>query len=119
RQLPANVTPRSRTVLQPEDMVAPRSDRWGLLLFVSGLGALVGAIVYAFVLYTGAQNPTMRLVVSSTPSGAAIGFDGTNTGAVTPQIFNTIPSNREHVLELRLDGHDPYVRKLPPQPELG
>jgi len=39
----------------------------------------------------------------STPSGAAIYFDGTDTGAATPQIFNNIPSSKEHLLELRLD----------------
>jgi hypothetical protein len=118
---PANqpVTPRSRTVLQTGDSAEPRSDRWGLLLFVAGLGALLGAIVYAAVLYTGAHNPVMRLVVSSTPPGAAVILNGTSTGVQTPQIFQNIPSDREHTLELRLDGYEPYIRKLPAAPELG
>jgi len=88
-------------------------------LFVAGLGALLGAIVYAAVLYTGAHNPVMRLVVSSTPPGAVILLNGSNTGVMTPQIFQNIPSDREHTLELKLDGYEPYLRKLPPSPELG
>jgi serine/threonine protein kinase len=113
------VTPRSRTVLQGGESAEPRSDRWGLLLFVAGLGALLGAIVYAAVLYTGAHNPVMRLVVSSTPTGAMIILNGAETGVQTPQIFQNIPSDRETTLELRLPGYEPYIRKLPPAPELG
>jgi serine/threonine protein kinase len=112
------VTPRSRTVLGNES-AEQRSDRWGLLLFVAGLGALLGAIVYAVVLYTGAHNPMMRLVVSSTPPGAVIILNGIDTGVTTPQIFQNIPSNREHTLELKLDGFEQYERKLAPSPELG
>jgi hypothetical protein len=111
------VTPRSRTLRG--DSAEPRSDRWGLLLFVAGLGALLGAIVYAVVLYTGAHNPVMRLVVSSTPPGAVILLNGASTGVQTPQIFQNIPSDKEHTLELRLEGYEPYQRKLPPSPELG
>jgi eukaryotic-like serine/threonine-protein kinase len=107
--------PRSRP---SHDVVSP-SDRWGLLLFVAGLGALVGAIVYAVILYTGSQTPLMRLEVRSTPAGASIVFDGTDTAAETPTVFQNIASNREHTLELRLEGYEPHTRKLPPAPEIG
>jgi serine/threonine protein kinase len=115
----ANVTPRSRTLVQGENEAVHPSDRWGLFLFVAGLGALVGAIVYAIILYTGAQAPVMRLEIRSTPAGASIVFDGADTAQQTPTVFQNIASNREHTLELRLSGYEPHVRRLPPSPEIG
>ena len=115
-----SITPRSRTVSPGASEYArpTKSDRWGLLLFVAGLGALLGAIVYAMVLYTSTvQVPVMRLVVSSNPPGATIVLDGTNTGVLTPQIFQNIPSDREHFLELRLEGYEIHTRRLPASPD--
>jgi hypothetical protein len=113
------VTPRSRTVLADAQGDVAASDRWGLLLFVAGLGALAGAIIYAVILYASAQTPVMRLEVHSTPEGAAIYFDGSDTAAVTPSVFQNVAANQEHTLELRLEGFETHTRKIPPSPELG
>ncbi|MCK6551825.1 hypothetical protein L6R52_38680, partial [Myxococcota bacterium] len=92
---------------------APRetSDRWGLLVFLAGLGALIGAVAYAALLYT-SQGPMMRLVVSTTPSGAQIFLDGKDTEMVTPQIIEGLRADRAHAIELRLAGHDAHRRTV-------
>lgn len=113
------VTPRSRTVVRQTQTAVSTADRWGLLLFIAGLGALAGAIIYAVILYAGAQVSVMRLEVRSTPPGAAIFFDGADTAALTPAVFQNVISSQEHTLELRLDGYETHKRKIPPASDLG
>jgi serine/threonine-protein kinase len=116
------ISSRGRTVIKPDVADPPSSvlpDRWGLMLFVGGLGALIGAIAYAIVLYASAQSPVMRIEVRSTPVGASILFDGVDTAAQTPTVFQNVDSSKEHTIELRLQGYEPHTRVLPPSPELG
>lgn len=110
-----HVTPRSRTVLAPEE--PPKSDRLGLVFFIAGLGALVGAIVYAGWLYTSAKNTVTAIELRSTPAGASILLDGADTGARTPHKFKNVPSDRPHVIEFRLDGHAPCTKNIAPSTE--
>lgn len=109
------VTPRSRTVVAQEE--PPKSDRLGLIFFIAGLGALVGAIIYAGWLYTSSQSAVTELELWSTPGGAAIYLDGADTGARTPHSFRNVVADRPHAIEFRLDGHAPCVRELSPSAE--
>ncbi len=106
------VTPRSRTVVATEP--PPKSDRLGLVFFVAGLGALVGAIAYAGWLYTSNKSTVTALELNTTPPGAVILLDGADTGARTPRSFRNVPSDREHEIEFRLEGHAPCTRKVAP-----
>jgi serine/threonine protein kinase len=106
------VTPRSRTVVAAEP--PPKSDRLGLVFFVAGLGALVGAIAYAGWLYTSNKSTVTALELTTTPPGAVILLDGADTGARTPRSFRNVPSDREHEIEFRLVGHAPCTRKVAP-----
>lgn len=100
---------------------SPRSrraqDRFGLYLFFAGLAALLGAVVYAIALYQGSRAPLMRIEVRSTPAGADIRFDGSETGARTPTVFQNVASDREHTIELHLEGYPPHTRKILPSPD--
>jgi hypothetical protein len=60
----------------------------------------------------------MRLEVRSSPPGAAIVLDGMDTAALTPTVFQNVAANKEHTIELRLEGYEPYKKKLPPSPDL-
>ncbi len=106
------VTPRSQTVLAPEE--PPKSDRLGLVFFIAGLGALVGAIIYAGWLYASSQSSVTALELRTTPPGASILLDGADTGAHTPHSFRNVPSDTPHEIEFRLKGHKPCVRKVAP-----
>ena len=114
-----NVTPRSETtVLTPEAEAAAapssRSDLWGLLFFIAGLGALVGAVIYAVSLLSHSREPTMALKINSSPRGAAIILDGTDIGAMTPQTLPSVLSEQPHTIELRLEGYEPCIKKIEP-----
>ncbi|MCA9549175.1 MAG: protein kinase [Myxococcales bacterium] len=111
----SGVTPRSRTVVAQDD--PPKSDRLGLVFFIAGLGALVGAIIYAVWLYTSSQAAVTELELRSAPSGASIYLDGADTGARTPHSFRNVVADRPHVIEFRMEGHAPCVRELSPSQE--
>jgi serine/threonine protein kinase len=108
------VSARSETVVAAEVRgEAPGSDRVGLLFFLAGLGALVGAVAYAVWLF-GSRSPAMtEVVLESTPPGARILLDGADTGRRTPHTVR-IADDRPHAVELRLDGHPPCTRQLVP-----
>jgi hypothetical protein len=59
------------------------------LFFIFGLGALVGAVIFAIVRLTEIREPSVSLAITSTPPGAAIVLDGREIGAETPR---TVPS---------------------------
>ncbi len=104
------VTPRSRTVLAED---APeKSDKLGLVFFIAGLGALVGAIAYAVWLWQGSQAPLVEVSLSTTPPGAKILLDGSDTGAKTPFTFKNLEGNRAHSIQFELDGYTTCVRAL-------
>ena len=110
------VTTRSETVLQGKKRP---TDKWGIWFFIAGLGALVGALIYAGILIFGSsEGPTMSLVIRSTPPGAAIYLDGFDTGARTPKTIPQIAADKPHAVELRLDGFRPFKREIPVEPEL-
>lgn len=50
------ITPRSQTVVANEQHSEP-SDRGSLAFFIAGVIALIGAVIYAAYLFTGAQKP--------------------------------------------------------------
>ena len=113
------VTTRSETVVPPDEAAHPKkslSDRIGLVFFIAGLGALIGATIYAWQVLSGPDELTIKLSIKSTPPGAAILIDGTDIGAVTPQLLPSIPSDKPHVIQLRLKGFLPYEQKLNPLP---
>jgi eukaryotic-like serine/threonine-protein kinase len=116
----APVTTRSPTqVVTDDEPPQKRTDRVGIFFFIAGLGALLGAIVYAVVLLNQPRLPTMTLVIQSTPEGAAIVLDGNDIGARTPQVIPNIASDKAHKLELRLDGHVSYEHTIEPAQNLG
>jgi serine/threonine protein kinase len=108
-----NVTHRSQTVLAPDAPVRPRNDKIGLVFFVAGLIALIIAVAYAGWLYTSSKSPTMSLVVRSTPSGAQISLNGVIMGN-SPQMFEGVPSDQEHVIVMELPGYEPCTRRVAP-----
>lgn len=108
------VTPRSRTVLHAEAPAKGPKDRIGLVFFVAGLGALLGALGYAGWLYTHAQTHLAELEVTSDPAGAKIILDGVDTGAKTPHVFPSVAGERAHTFELRLDGYQTCLRSIVP-----
>ena len=111
-----SVTPRSKTVLDPDDPHYPAGpDRMGLLIFVAGVGALLGAIGYAVFLYLSAQNSVTELELRSQPSGAAIWLDGADTGAITPHSFRNVRTDRTHTVEFRRNGYRPCRRQIQPR----
>jgi serine/threonine protein kinase len=117
--VPPTVTPRSATVVGDEGKGGKRkADKFGIWFFIAGLGALVGAVIYAIVLLSEPSNPTMSLVIQSTPQGASIVLDGFDTGAKTPQTIPSIRSDKPHTIELRLDGYEKFERRIEPAPEL-
>lgn len=115
------VTARSKTVLHSGE-TSPRartkSDRVGLLFFLVGLGALVGAVIYAVQLLTQPRGDTLSIRVESVPAGAVIILDGNDIGARTPQTISSLTTDRAHEIELRLEGYRPYGQRLEPSAEL-
>lgn len=108
------VTPRSRTVLQNDGQPAPKSDKLGLIFFIAGLGALIGAVGYAVWLWQASQSPLVEVSLTSTPAGARIILDGADTGAKTPHRFSNLAGDKPHSIEFRLDGYEPCVKALTP-----
>ena len=102
---------RSQTVLATDDDDA-KGDRVGLIFFIAGLGALVGAVAYAVWLWQASQSPMIEVQLTTTPPGAKIILDGADTGAKTPHTFRNIEGNRPHSIEFRRDGYTPCVRAL-------
>ena len=109
----AQVTPRSRTVVASggEPVEPVKGDRLGLLFFIAGLGALVGAVAYAVWLYT-SQSSITEMQLETTPPGASILLDGADTGARTPHMLR-LPSDRPHAVEFQLEGYEPCARQVP------
>ena len=117
---PDGVTSRSATVLQPDADTRPpsaRADQWGIWFFIVGLGALVGAVVYAIVLLSSSTARTMNLEVQSVPAGATVLVDGFDIGAVTPTSIPT-PADATHKIVLELEGYATFEREIEPSPEL-
>ena len=106
---------RSPTVPDADNPSRTGPDRMGLLIFVAGVGALLGAIAYALFLYLSAQNAVTELQLRSQPSGAAIWLDGTNTGAITPHTFPKVRTNRLHTVEFRRSGYRPCQKQIKPR----
>ena len=124
KQAPASIaatTPLAKTHPQRQDE-AERSrqkrskDQLGMWLFALGLGALIGALVYAGILIF-TSTSTIHLVIRSEPSGAQIWLDGYNTGFTTPHEIPNVASDKAHRLELKHQGHKTYVRKIESAPE--
>ncbi len=112
------VTTRSATVLQSEIGNTPaRADQWGIWFFIVGLGALVGAVVYAIVLLSGPNRPIVNLDLQTVPPGAMIVVDGYDVGAVTPSSLPTTADER-HRIELKLKGYAPFEQEIAPSPQL-
>ncbi len=115
------VTARSRTVLYDGEGRAAkpvRSDRLGLMFFIVGLGALLGAVIYAVQLLSQPRADTLSLRVESVPAGALIILDGNDIGARTPQTISSLAADRPHELELRLEGFRPFGQRVVPGGEL-
>jgi hypothetical protein len=113
----STVTHRSQTVLGEEDAVPEKGDKLGLVFFVAGIVALVVAVGYAGWLYFSQREPTMSLIVRSTPTGAQISLDGVIMGNA-PQMFENVPSSQEHIVSIELSGHKTCIRKIAPSPDV-
>jgi hypothetical protein len=94
-----------------------RSDKVGVVFFIAGLGALIGAIVYAAILLSAPKNPTLALLIESSPGGASVFIDGSDIGAKTPVRIPEIGSERAHTIEVRLEGHAPCTKTIDPMPD--
>lgn len=110
-----NVTHRSQTVLGGDQKPAAPAgkDKLGLVFFIVGLTALIGAVAYAIWLYSSSRSQMVNLVLHTTPPGATIYLDGADTGATTPQKFENIKGNKAHKLEFKLNGYQPCNRTVP------
>ncbi len=80
-----------------------RGDRLGLLFFLAGLGALIGAIAYAVSLLAG-DGGVANVHIKTDPPGASVFLDGHDIGARTPLTIPSVAVGRRHEVELRLDG---------------
>jgi len=110
------LTARSPTAMVQgeESTTSMRSDRLGIFFFVAGLGALIGAILYAAVLLSAPKSPTMALVIESSPSHGQVLVDGNDIGAKTPVRIPEIGSDKPHIIEIRLPGHAPCTKNVGP-----
>gem|GEM_PF-2399456 len=95
---------------------AQRKDQLGIWLFVFGLGALIGALVYAGILIYG-NSSTLHLVIRSEPKGAEIWLDGFDTGLTTPGEMSDISADKSTRIELKRSGYKTYVRIIEPDPD--
>lgn len=109
------VDPRSTTLFEADRPTRSKPDRMGLLIFVAGVGALLGAIAYAFFLNLSAQNAVTELELRSQPAGAAIWLDGADTGAVTPHTFPKVRTDRIHTVEFRRKSYRPCRKMIKPR----
>jgi hypothetical protein len=93
-------------------------DRYGVQFFVAGLCALVGAVIFAVTRLTEIREPTIDLLLTSTPPGAAVSVDGRDLGVTTPRTLTGIAADRPHDVEFRLAGFAPCKRtvELPANP---
>jgi hypothetical protein len=80
-----------------------RGDRLGVLFFLAGLGALIGAIAYAVSLLAG-DGGVANVHIKTDPPGASVFLDGHDIGARTPLTIPSVAVGRRHEVELRLDG---------------
>jgi hypothetical protein len=55
----------------------------------------------------------MSLIVRSTPSGAQISLNGVIMGN-SPQMFEGVPSDQEHVIVMELPGYEACTRRVAP-----
>ena len=95
---------------------AQRKDQLGIWLFVFGLGALIGALVYAGILIYG-NSSSLHLVIRSEPKGAEIWLDGIDTGLTTPGEMSDISADKSTRIELKHSGYKTYVRIIEPDPD--
>jgi serine/threonine protein kinase len=111
---PPSISSRSATVQLTEPEPPPNAmlDRFGILFFIFGLGALVAAVIFAIVRLTEIREPSVSLAITSTPPGAAIVLDGREIGAVTPRTVPALTSDRPHQVELRLSGYPPCLKRI-------
>ncbi len=124
REIPPNPQlngPQARVattvVVAEESTTSARSDRLGIVFFIAGLGALIGAIVYAALLLSQPKSPTLALVIESTPTHAAVFIDGSDIGARTPVRIPEIGADQAHTIEVKLDGHAPCTKTIDPMPD--
>lgn len=87
---------------------ATTSPRWDLIVFITGLLALVGALIFA-ALPIGPEE--VRVQVLSKPPGAAVWVNSVDTGLTTPTHL-AHPSSGTILVELRRAGFLPCQRKL-------
>ena len=121
---PENVAPSPRTKpsitpppsKKPSPSRSRRKDQLGIWLFVFGLGALIGALVYAGILIYG-NSSTIHLVIRSEPKGAEIWLDGMDTGLTTPGEISDISADKTTRVELKRSGFKTYVRIIEPDPD--
>ena len=113
---PVSTPPPSGQSRKPTAVNKRRKDQLGIWLFVFGLGALIGALVYAGILIYG-NNSTLHLVIRSEPTGAEIWLDGIDTGLTTPGELSDISAEKSTRVELKRSGFKTYVRIIEPDPD--
>jgi len=107
--------PSSSTPPRPKPKLRSK-NQLEIWFFVLGLGALIGALVYAGILIF-TTNSTIHLVIRSEPAGAEIWLDGFNTGYKTPKEIPNLSAETPHRIELKREGYKTYVRQIKAEPE--
>jgi hypothetical protein len=81
------------------------------------LALLIYAAIQLLPTLLAPEKPKVAaVVVTSTPAGATVFMDGTDTGQKTPARIENVPTGSSHVLKLTLAGHDEVTESfsLPP-----
>lgn len=80
------------------------------IAFLAGVLALMGVM---FLM----RPATMEVRLTSEPSGAIVIVDGTQTTTLTPLRISRLSADRPHRIELRVEGHAPWIREVLPTPD--
>jgi eukaryotic-like serine/threonine-protein kinase len=89
--------------------LARSSSRWWIATAVFAL--LAATATLAVVLLTGRGGSESRLMIESTPSGAALSLDGAAPSRTTPAVLEHLKVGK-HQIELQLAGHKPWSRAV-------
>ena len=80
-----------------------------------GIAFLAGVLALLGVLFV-ARPSTMEVRLTSNPAGAAVSVDGSEATTPTPLRISQLAADRPHRIEVRLEGHAPWVREVLPTP---
>ena len=95
---------RDRAIAQHRDRGV---DRRVLVIAGSALAVLCVVGIGTCAVVRAARSAPTTVIVRSDPRGAALFWDGVDTGQKTPALLKGIVPGDAHKIRLELDGHDP------------